>query len=57
MLDGLTRFGLDFLRINDARYLGLTPAQFLAGGMVVAGIALMVYSGNWFQRTRIQTAA
>ena len=30
------RFGLDFLRVNDVRYLGLTPAQFVAAAALLA---------------------
>ncbi|MDB4969592.1 MAG: Prolipoprotein diacylglyceryl transferase [Myxococcales bacterium] len=42
------RFGLDFLRAHDvpepdARYLGLTPAQWGCIGVLVAGIALSVW--------------
>ena len=35
---GASRFLLDFLRINDARYFHLTPAQYGALAMVAAGI-------------------
>lgn len=35
---GPLRFGLDFLRTYDARYLGLTPAQFLAIGIAAIGV-------------------
>ncbi len=40
ILDGLTRLFLDFLRINDARYFGLTPSQYAAIGMVLLGIVI-----------------
>ncbi len=36
---GLLRFLLDFLRVNDARYFSLTPAQYLAAGMFLGGCA------------------
>lgn len=39
---GLVRFLLDFLRANDARYLGLTPAQYLAALMFLGGAAWAV---------------
>jgi len=44
---GLARFGLDFLRAwdlpgADARYLGLTPAQYLSLVMAAAGLALLL---------------
>lgn len=35
------RFGLDFLRIIDVRYLGLTPAQWGSLGFVVLGLVLL----------------
>lgn len=37
---GLGRFPLDFLRAVDERYLGLTPAQFVCIGLVIAGTVL-----------------
>ena len=42
---GIIRFGLDFLRaynldVSDARYLGLTPAQYVSVLMLAAGIYL-----------------
>lgn len=40
---GSIRFGFDFLRINDIRYLGLTPAQYLSLGLVFFGIGLTVW--------------
>ena len=44
-----TRFLLDFLRVGDARYLGLTPAQHVA----VAGILVLTVREIWRrQRTR-----
>ncbi|MCK6527351.1 prolipoprotein diacylglyceryl transferase [Myxococcota bacterium] len=38
---GLIRFGLDFLRAVDARYLGLTPAQYLSALLVLVGLAVL----------------
>jgi phosphatidylglycerol:prolipoprotein diacylglycerol transferase len=32
------RFGLDFLRADDVRYAGLTPAQYVMIGLFAAGI-------------------
>lgn len=32
------RFGLDFLRVSDARYAGLTPAQFAAAAMLLVAL-------------------
>ena len=39
---GVVRFFLDFLRIGDARYFSITPAQWISLAMAVAGIALLV---------------
>ncbi len=51
ILDGTIRFFLDFLRatdgpIIDVRYAGLTPAQYFAIIMVIAGIVLYKKSKN-----------
>jgi phosphatidylglycerol:prolipoprotein diacylglycerol transferase len=35
------RFGLDFLRVSDARYAGLTPAQFASAAMLIIAIATL----------------
>jgi phosphatidylglycerol---prolipoprotein diacylglyceryl transferase len=35
------RFGLDTLRIDDARYAGLTPAQYGAVGLLLVGVGVM----------------
>lgn len=40
---GLLRFGLDFLRINDVRYFGLTPAQYLSVLLICLGVGMMVW--------------
>ncbi len=37
MIEGVVRFALDFLRIVDTRYLGLTPAQYLCLPLVLVG--------------------
>lgn len=42
------RFGLDFLRVADERYFGLTPAQYGSIGLFVVGVAMMA----WLQRAR-----
>lgn len=34
LIDGISRFFLDFLRVIDARYLGLTPAQWIGIGCI-----------------------
>jgi phosphatidylglycerol:prolipoprotein diacylglycerol transferase len=40
---GLVRFFFDFLRINDAQYFGLTPAQYLSLGLILFGVGLAVW--------------
>ncbi|MCR4256468.1 MAG: prolipoprotein diacylglyceryl transferase [Candidatus Uhrbacteria bacterium] len=41
MIEGATRFSLDFLRTADTTYLGLTPTQYLAVPMFALGIWLV----------------
>lgn len=41
IIESISRFGLDFLRIVDARYFGLTPTQYLAVPMLVGGLYLV----------------
>lgn len=36
------RFGIDFLRVSDVRYAGLTPGQYAALGGLVAGVGLLM---------------
>lgn len=48
---GVGRFGLDFLRATDlayvdARYLGLTPAQYVCLGLVAYGVWRLVAGGD-----------
>lgn len=45
-LYGPGRFALDFLRVGEARYAGLTPAQWLMLGAGAAAIAWLVRSGR-----------
>lgn len=40
---GIVRFILDFYRAADVRYLGLTPAQYLCGVLLMIGIATAVW--------------
>lgn len=40
---GTVRFFTDFLRIEDARYGGLTPAQYGALGLVIGGLVLFAH--------------
>jgi prolipoprotein diacylglyceryltransferase len=35
---------LDTLRVDDARYFGWTPAQYLCVLMTIAGVAMVVWS-------------
>lgn len=46
LLHGCVRFGLDFLRAVDVRYLFLTPAQFVSIGMIGIG----TYYAVWWHR-------
>ncbi len=41
MIEGLVRFALDFLRVADTTYLGLTPTQYLALPMAIGGFFLL----------------
>lgn len=41
IFEGVARFGLDFLRVADSTYLGLTPAQYLSVPLFFGGIWLM----------------
>lgn len=41
--DGATRFCLDYLRVSDARYLGLTPAQYFGIATIAAGAGLVFF--------------
>lgn len=48
IMEGVTRFGLDFLRIVDVKYFGLTPTQYLTVPMILAGVWLV--SGKAFRK-------
>lgn len=41
-IEGITRFSLDFLRVVDTRYFGLTPTQYLALPLALAGVFFVV---------------
>lgn len=47
IIEGMVRFGLDFLRVADTRYLGLTPTQYVAVPLFAAGMWLL-----WKSRVR-----
>ena len=47
------RFFLDFLRIVDVRYLGLTPGQYGAIALLIAGLVILMRSGG---RTSLRLA-
>mgnify|MGYP001571518693 CR=1 FL=1 len=40
---GLFRFGFDFIRINDVRYFGLTPAQYLCFASIAVGLGILMW--------------
>jgi phosphatidylglycerol:prolipoprotein diacylglycerol transferase len=42
VIEGITRFGLDFWRIVDKTYLGLTPTQYVAIPMIGLGLWLIL---------------
>lgn len=46
VLDGVTRFVLDFYRLYDARYAGLTPTQWLLIVTVSLGVGVLLKSKN-----------
>ncbi len=43
---GTVRFFLDFLRVGDSRYLGLTPAQYLSIVLLLFGIGIALWIRN-----------
>ncbi len=51
LIEGLSRFCLDFLRVEDVRYLGLTPTQYLAFPLILIGLWCM------FRRSRMLTSS
>ena len=44
LIEGVTRFSLDFLRIADARWFNLTPAQWLSLPLAVGGVIVILFS-------------
>jgi phosphatidylglycerol:prolipoprotein diacylglycerol transferase len=42
VLAGVERFAIEFVRTNEAAWLGLTEAQLVSVAMVAAGLALVV---------------
>jgi phosphatidylglycerol:prolipoprotein diacylglycerol transferase len=42
VIEGITRFVLDFYRVADVKYLGLTPTQYLAVPMLALGVWLIL---------------
>lgn len=51
-LYGPGRFALDFLRVGEARYLALTPAQWLMAGATLAAMGWLARSGRQAAATR-----
>ncbi len=43
---GLVRFGLDFLRLVDVRYFGLTPGQYFSVALFAFGIGVWIKKGR-----------
>ena len=46
------RFGLDFLRVSDVRYVGLTPAQWVAAIVFTMTLLLVALPSGPFRRSR-----
>lgn len=49
LIDGASRFFLDFLRIVDTRYIGLTPAQWAGALFVVIGLSWL----GWMYQKKV----
>lgn len=49
------RFALDFLRVSDVRYVGLTPAQWVALLAVLLLAASVIWRRRWIVRTATAT--
>ncbi|MGR9117247.1 MAG: hypothetical protein ACU85E_15935, partial [Gammaproteobacteria bacterium] len=47
------RFFMDFLRVNDIRYAGLTPAQYVTVFMLLGGLALFFRQPYLLKETTI----
>jgi len=52
IIEGLTRFTLDFLRIADARYFGLTPTQWLSIPLAIGGMWVLFFMGRSASRLK-----
>jgi len=55
IIEGLTRFSLDFLRVADATYFGLTPTQYLAVPMFAVGLWLIRKTKSGEQKAKRST--
>lgn len=51
VIEGISRFGLDFLRVVDIRYLGLTPTQWLSIPLVIGGILMLKQGFRWAKKS------
>jgi phosphatidylglycerol:prolipoprotein diacylglycerol transferase len=49
-IEGIVRFSLDFLRVQDATYLGLTPTQYLSIPLAVGG---MIFAWRTFSLSAV----
>ncbi|MFZ2682020.1 MAG: prolipoprotein diacylglyceryl transferase [Patescibacteria group bacterium] len=47
---GVVRFGLDFYRVADTKYAGLTPAQYFCVALVAAGVGVLVWINKRLKR-------
>lgn len=44
ILAAVERFSVEFVRVNEALWLGLTEAQLVSAALALGGAALMIYS-------------
>lgn len=51
VMTGLLRFGIEFIRVNERVALGLTVAQWVSAGVVVAGVAMIAATAKPRGRT------
>jgi phosphatidylglycerol:prolipoprotein diacylglycerol transferase len=52
IIDGAVRFFLDFYRIGDTRYAGLTPTQWLLIATVAVGVVILIKFNNRYGSSR-----
>jgi phosphatidylglycerol:prolipoprotein diacylglycerol transferase len=50
VMTGVLRFGIEFIRVNERVALGLTVAQWVSAGVVVAGVGMIALRGRFQDR-------